>query len=93
MLHQAAKNPNPELVRVLLRRKVDVNARTEWGDTPLHNAARNDNPEVAIRLLEAGADTRVVNNEGKTPHAVAVRACRDILWNAMMSKLPSASEP
>lgn len=50
----------------------DVNARDNWGNTPLHLAAVSQNPtRIAQKLIERGAQVNVVNGEGKTPLALA----------------------
>ncbi|WP_370674002.1 ankyrin repeat domain-containing protein [Pleomorphomonas sp. PLEO] len=41
-----------------------LNARDEFGDTPLHNAATEGNIQALEALLEAGADADAVNNTG-----------------------------
>ena len=47
---------------------VDVNARYEYGHTPLHYAAQNtDNPGVITALLEAGAEVNARSENGSTP--------------------------
>jgi len=48
-----------------------VNARNEYGDTPLHYAAEHGHLDVALLLIERGADVNSRNNEGKTPLDVA----------------------
>jgi len=46
----------------------NVNARDDYGGTPLLMAAtRNENPEVLILLLDAGVDGTAVNDDGETP--------------------------
>jgi ankyrin repeat protein len=56
-------------VRRLLKRGVDVNARTivYKGLTPLSLAARNGHTDIVKLLLEAGADPNVESYEGRTP--------------------------
>ena len=70
LLHLAlvgvTRDPSPEVVRHLIERGVDVNARDcrQW--TPLHFAARAHNAAVIKLLIEAGADVHARNNEGIT---------------------------
>ena len=60
-LHQAAASgDNTENVRVLLDAGINVDARTNFGDTPLHAAAEKGSPATIGALLNAGA-----NVEGK----------------------------
>ena len=64
----------PDVIRVLLERGANVNARIEHGSdddvegtTPLHVAAECGRVEVAHVLLEYGANVRAENNKGRTP--------------------------
>ena len=51
-LHLAAFTGRTEVVRLLLERGADVNAKNEkGGETPLHNAAMNGHAEAAVLLL------------------------------------------
>ena len=57
-----------ETVADCLNSGSSVNARTEYGATPLHRAALNNrNPEVLTLLLEAGADVNARDEGGATP--------------------------
>ena len=45
-----------------------MNAKNEYGATPLHAAAwNNENPEVLTLLIKAGADVNAKNEYGSTP--------------------------
>ena len=50
------------MVRYLLAREADVNARASYGRTPLHNAAGRDSVEIGRLLLEHGADPKLEFN-------------------------------
>ena len=58
LMHAARRNPNPDVVRVLLDAGAELEARDWlWGMTSLAHAAwSNDNPDVVRLLLDAGAD-------------------------------------
>ncbi|MDE2677982.1 MAG: ankyrin repeat domain-containing protein [Gemmatimonadota bacterium] len=66
-LHEAAQNPNPEVLALLLEAGADPGALAWRGEnhhyhwsgnvTPLYDAARyNSNPEIVATLVAAGAD-------------------------------------
>ena len=62
------------LARVIdcLNAGAEVDARDEYGHTPLHYAARsNDNSAVITALLDAGADATIRNGFGDTPWDLA----------------------
>ena len=44
------------MVKHILAAGADLNARTEWGDTPLHYAAQNGAYFVVRQLIEKGAE-------------------------------------
>lgn len=53
--------------KILLRDPAAVNARDEYGFTPLHGVAGEDQFEMAEYLIQYGADVRAVNDCGVTP--------------------------
>jgi len=57
-----------QLVRLLIKKKVNVNAVDKKGNTPLHIALRNNDFELAYILKEADEKTTLIKNKnGKTP--------------------------
>src|SRR6267154_4333820 len=54
------------VLRLLLKRGADVNARAMDGSIPLHRASVNGVLEVVRLLLEHGADVTAANGDGKT---------------------------
>lgn len=63
-LHRAAILRKTEMCRVLIANGADVNARDNFGDTPLHWA---HSAEVARVLIENGADLNAKNEIEDTP--------------------------
>jgi len=78
-----------ECVRVLVRTAgVDVNARSDFGNTALHYAARSGHAKVVRELIEVGdADGEVRDRFGDTPLAIAVPSRR--YWMRAVQNLPS----
>jgi ankyrin repeat protein len=62
LLHSVA---DPELVPVICKLGADVEARDNFGRTPLHS--QTGNPEVIRALLEQGANAQAVDQNGGTP--------------------------
>lgn len=67
LIHAASSNPDPEVIRVLLKAGADVNNQSidrsfratgcgSSGITPLYAAVGSSNPEVVSILIDAGAD-------------------------------------
>ena len=67
-LHRAGHNKNPTVVEMLLAAGAEIEARDEYGETPLHRAAQwSGNPAVVELLLSAGADPNARDHNGDTP--------------------------
>merc|ERR1711963_30651 len=72
-LHQAAKNNNVDVAKLLLENSADVDSTDNYGETALHDAALWNSVDVAKLLLENSANVDSANNEGATPLHVAAR--------------------
>ena len=59
-------------VSELLIRGAHIDARDEYGNTPLHLAASMGYPELTEELLEWGADVNIMNGNGQLPLEVAL---------------------
>ena len=66
-IHEAAAEGNIEVVKQHLAAGTDVNAKNEWGGTPLHFAALGGRKEVAELLIAKGADVNAKDDAGDTP--------------------------
>ena len=72
LMWAAARNPNPEVITVLLKAGADLNARDKDGWTSLMIAAwYNQSSEVITILLKAGADLNARGKYGWTPLMIA----------------------
>lgn len=72
-LHFAAQNWHLEAAVVLLEGGAEVDARNQWGNTPLWAAVFNSKGrgELIDLLRRSGADPRATNLKGKTPVELA----------------------
>lgn len=73
LLIRAAYQENSEIVRELIKRGADVNARNRMGTSPLHAAAYSDHLKNVEILLELGAEVDIRDCEKQTPLFTAVR--------------------
>jgi ankyrin repeat protein len=66
-LADAAEQGDQALVRLLIDRGVDVNAKGVDGTTALHHAVHADHLQIADMLLRVGADAAARDRYGVTP--------------------------
>jgi len=66
-LHFAAREGDPESVRILLAAGANINAQTVDGWTPLLIATQNRNYQIGEFLLDHGADPNLANKQAFTP--------------------------
>ncbi len=71
-LQEAVDDNDLDRVRLLLKRKADINEAGLCGETPLHRAVRQNHPVIARILIEAGADVGLTDAKGRTPLHLAV---------------------
>lgn len=70
-LCDAMYSDNINLVKVLLRRRYDINVRNSLGETPLFWALSIENTQAITLLLDRGADVNVKDRCGSTPLYIA----------------------
>lgn len=63
-IHIAAQNGHEDLIALLIKKNVIVDAKNMKGNTGLHMAIGYDYYNVAKRLIDAGADLNAVNDSG-----------------------------
>jgi len=96
LLHYAAEDCNPEIVRLLAARGADLSPTDCNGWTPLHLAVDSDMdtssrdgrratelPTVQA-LIESGADETVQAPDGTTPRDVAVAYGQEVLYDSLL---------
>jgi ankyrin repeat protein len=66
-LHKAADLGQLDVVKLLLEKGADLEAKTQWGGTPLYVTAFRGQLEVAKYLVSKGADINIVTTDGWTP--------------------------
>ncbi|PXF42086.1 Ankyrin-3 [Gracilariopsis chorda] len=76
VLHEAALNDHPAVIRFLLHRGIDINACNRSHETPLFQAATNGFIEATEALLRnyptiRPANPRICNNSGNSPYEAA----------------------
>ncbi len=65
-LHDAARKGNIEAVKQHLAAGTDVEAKDNWGSTPLSRAAIDGHKEIVELLIAEGADVNAITNQGWT---------------------------
>jgi len=85
LLHLAAAEADVAMARLLLERRVPVDADDRMGRTPLHVAAYEGAPSVAELLLEAGANGDLRDQLDRTPLHVAAGEGDDDLVSMLVA--------
>ena len=89
----ATRKNNVEAVKTLLAKGADVNAKTEYGATPLFFACDRGNVEIVKLLLAAGADIDVRDTFYKaTPTSWALQRDQAEVVKLLVEKKPSSKE-
>jgi ankyrin repeat protein len=70
-LHLASLNGHLEIIKYLIKKGVDVNAKNRKSQTPLHLAIHNAHKNIIDFLLHHNANINALDSEGDTPLAWA----------------------
>jgi ankyrin repeat protein len=81
----AAQRKDVDALRVLVGRRVDVNAAQADGTTALHWAVHWNDQEAVMLLLRAGANPAVVNRYGASPLSEAVTSGSGAMIEALLN--------
>lgn len=73
LLHQAVRNQNNKMVKLLISKGADINAKNAYRYTPLYLAVEKNNKKIVELLIAKGADVNSENRyDGITPLHLAV---------------------
>lgn len=97
-LHEACWAKHPQMVQLLIDHRSDVNARGDFGETPLHYAVRDGGDEafeIVEMLVNAGADVNAKDQRlNKNSLGFALREHQDELEPAItLLRAKGAEEP
>lgn len=84
-IHEAAFMGNLKVIEGHIAAKTDLNARDEFGSSPLSIAATFGKTEVAKALIKGGADLNVRSADGSTPLHTAAFFCRTEIVEALLA--------
>lgn len=76
-MHEAARYNRASMCELLIELGADVNARDEWGNTPLHIAVDSVSTKCVRKLIAIGAQVSTFNILYYTPLEYALCKCSD----------------
>jgi ankyrin repeat protein len=83
----AAYKGNQEIIKILLAKGADINAKTAQGFTPLYVASEVGHTESAQTLIAGHADINIQISEGLTPlHIAAQNGHKQIVLHLLLAK-------
>ncbi|KAF5247348.1 hypothetical protein FANTH_6439 [Fusarium anthophilum] len=75
-----------EIVKLLVDRGADINARCRQGQVPLHVSVENGNNGITDILISKGADVSVVDDDGRTALNIAsMNGNTKVIWQLINS--------
>jgi ankyrin repeat protein len=84
-LHLAALQGRVDAIQQHIKAGSDLNAKDEYGSSPLIAAITFGQTEAAKVLIEAGVDMKISNNEGSTPLHAAAFFCHTEIVEALLN--------
>jgi len=91
-LHYAAYGGHAHVIKELLRRGADVDARNEYGYTPLMLAAYNGHLAAALALLAHGADPKARSGYDNGNALYYAKGLKNNQWEAVAAALEALAE-
>ena len=73
-MHWASENNDAAMIRLLLKRGANANARDGKGRTPLHLAAEKSH-DAAIEALSESSDLEIQDDKGRTGERALNHRC------------------
>lgn len=70
-IHTAAMGGNVEIIKALLDKGADINAKDKMGMTPLHYAVQENHADAVTLLLARGANKDIASKLNETPLSIA----------------------
>jgi ankyrin repeat protein len=95
LLHYAAEDSNPEVIKLLAIRGANINATDVGGWTPLHyavdidmdsssrNGRRAKELPTVQALIDAGASENIKGTDGTTPRDIAIAYREEALYDSL----------
>jgi ankyrin repeat protein len=69
----ASKLNHYEILELLLKKDLDVNATNDEGKSALHFACAEGNDDIVYLLIQNGADINLLDNDSKSPIYYAIK--------------------
>jgi ankyrin repeat protein len=85
-IHEAALRGDSEAIHAHIAAGTNLDAKDDFGSTPLLVAITFGRDEAALALIEGGAGLQVTNADGATPLHVAAFMCRIRVVQSLLDK-------